>query len=72
MTYENFRVGLTRLFIFITVCFEVYLYLYNILGMTNDEQTFLKFFLPLFMWFLFMCVCWIVKGFYFGKGDKKF
>ena len=72
MTYEKFRVGLTRLFIFITVCFEVYLYLYNILGMTNDEQTFLKFFLPLFMWFLFMCVCWIVKGFYFGKGDKKF
>ena len=99
MTYENFRVGLTRLFIFLTILIEMVMFFYNYtagpstfyylsISKVKLENIFSDFFTtrynhvrfdtidammttPFLMVGLFYICCWIVKGFYFGKGNQK-
>ena len=90
MTYENCKVGLTRLFIFITIFIEMKIFLFT----QNRELRFDMFIFnsnyshgfdtfrfetptvmiitPIVMVVLFKICCWIVSGFYFGKGNQKF
>jgi len=90
MTYEKFRTGLLRLFIFITILIEMKLFL-----LTENRDLKLDIFIfnpsqvdgfsmfyfetptvmmitPILMVVLFKICCWIVSGFYFGKGNQKF
>ena len=88
MTYENFRVGLTRLFIFLTILIEIDLFLFTSnrivveifdfgfsqsdgFTMERFDTTTVMMTTPFLMVGLFYICCWIVKGFYFGKGNQK-